>query len=181
MLPRPKQGPPSLSLSNAIQGLGLILNMTYRRWSIRKEVFLLRTAERWMKSVSGRRSRGKGKERDEIRSLVCARLCFTSSVADHCILAIALDSAQSLKCRECDSLDIDHQLRKVFKCLVCKKCQNDKPERYSLLTKTECKEASRCDSILWLIFPDGGVGLSLNRPRNARRGSIAALAESQPA
>lgn len=53
---------------------------------------------------------------------------------------IALDPAQSLKCRECQSLDIDHQFRKVFKCLVCKKCQDDMPEKYSLLTKTECKE-----------------------------------------
>ena len=35
---------------------------------------------------------------------------------------------------------IDQQFRKVFRCLVCNKCKNEKPERYSLLTKTECKE-----------------------------------------
>lgn len=37
-------------------------------------------------------------------------------------------------------MDIDQQFRKVFRCLVCNKCKNEKPERYSLLTKTECKE-----------------------------------------
>ncbi|KAF5377599.1 hypothetical protein D9615_005161 [Tricholomella constricta] len=35
---------------------------------------------------------------------------------------------------------IDQIFKKVFGCLVCKKCQHDKPEKYSLLTKTECKE-----------------------------------------
>ena len=39
-------------------------------------------------------------------------------------------------------MDIDQQFRKVFRCLVCNKCKNEKPERYSLLTKTECKEVS---------------------------------------
>ena len=39
-------------------------------------------------------------------------------------------------------MDIDAQFRKVFRCLVCNKCKNEKPERYSLLTKTECKEVS---------------------------------------
>ena len=37
-------------------------------------------------------------------------------------------------------MDIDQTFRKVFRCLVCNKCKNDKPEKYSLLTKTECKE-----------------------------------------
>ncbi|KXN83578.1 DNA repair protein rad14 [Leucoagaricus sp. SymC.cos] len=53
---------------------------------------------------------------------------------------IALDPTQSVKCRECLTLDIDHQFRKIFRCLVCKKCQNEMPEKYSLLTKTECKD-----------------------------------------
>ena len=44
------------------------------------------------------------------------------------------------KCKECQTIDIDHNFRKTFGCLVCNKCKNDFPERYSLLTKTECKE-----------------------------------------
>ena len=39
-------------------------------------------------------------------------------------------------------MDIDPTYMKVFKCLVCKTCQNEHPEKYSLLTKTECKEVS---------------------------------------
>ncbi|KAG6866824.1 hypothetical protein C0991_008760 [Blastosporella zonata] len=51
-----------------------------------------------------------------------------------------LDPSLNPKCVECQSMDIDQTFKKVFGCLVCKKCQNEKPERYSLLTKTECKE-----------------------------------------
>ena len=43
------------------------------------------------------------------------------------------------KCNECKSIDIDHDFKKTFGCLVCNKCKNDFPEKYSLLTKTECK------------------------------------------
>ncbi|KAG6918960.1 hypothetical protein DXG01_010199 [Tephrocybe rancida] len=51
-----------------------------------------------------------------------------------------LDASLNPKCVDCQSMDIDQTFKKVFGCLVCKKCQNEKPERYSLLTKTECKE-----------------------------------------
>lgn len=37
-------------------------------------------------------------------------------------------------------MDIDQEYKRVFGCLVCNKCKNEKPEKYSLLTKTECKE-----------------------------------------
>ena len=46
------------------------------------------------------------------------------------------------KCKECQSIDIDHNFKKTFGCLVCNKCKSDLPEKYSLLTKTECKEVS---------------------------------------
>lgn len=39
-------------------------------------------------------------------------------------------------------MDIDQTYKKVFKCLVCNKCKNEKTNKYSLLTKTECKEVS---------------------------------------
>ncbi|KAI0067828.1 hypothetical protein BV25DRAFT_1794358 [Artomyces pyxidatus] len=53
---------------------------------------------------------------------------------------IYLDPSRNPKCEECGSIDLDHTYRKVFRCLVCNKCKNEKPEKYSLLTKTECKE-----------------------------------------
>ncbi|KZP32226.1 hypothetical protein FIBSPDRAFT_916452 [Athelia psychrophila] len=53
---------------------------------------------------------------------------------------IFLDPSLNPKCSECRSIDIDQEYKKVFGCLVCNKCKNEKPEKYSLLTKTECKE-----------------------------------------
>ncbi|GBE78109.1 DNA repair protein [Sparassis crispa] len=53
---------------------------------------------------------------------------------------IFLDPKLNPKCYECQSIDIDQTFKKVFGCLVCNKCKLEKPEKYSLLTKTECKE-----------------------------------------
>ncbi|KAJ3936657.1 MAG: hypothetical protein NXY57DRAFT_1045985 [Lentinula lateritia] len=53
---------------------------------------------------------------------------------------IHLDLDKNPRCQECQSIDIDHTYKNVFGCLVCKRCTKEKPERYSLLTKTECKE-----------------------------------------
>ena len=53
---------------------------------------------------------------------------------------ISLDPKMNPKCKECQSIDIDHNFKKTFGCSVCNKCKNDLPEKYSLLTKTECKE-----------------------------------------
>lgn len=55
---------------------------------------------------------------------------------------ISLDPEMNPKCKECQTIDIDHSFKKTFGCLVCNKCKNDFPEKYSLLTKTECKEVS---------------------------------------
>ncbi|TFY61472.1 hypothetical protein EVJ58_g4490 [Rhodofomes roseus] len=51
-----------------------------------------------------------------------------------------LDPSLNPKCVECQSIDIDQTYKKVFGCLVCNRCKNEKPDKYSLLTKTECKE-----------------------------------------
>ncbi|KAJ7357042.1 thioesterase-like superfamily-domain-containing protein [Mycena albidolilacea] len=53
---------------------------------------------------------------------------------------VYLDPDLNPKCRDCGSIMIDHNFRKTFGCLVCKTCQHDHPEKYSLLTKTECKQ-----------------------------------------
>ena len=50
------------------------------------------------------------------------------------------DEASKKKCRECGSLEIDFVWEEVFRCAVCKPCKEKYPEKYSLLTKTECKE-----------------------------------------
>ncbi|KAK0505951.1 XPA protein C-terminus-domain-containing protein [Armillaria luteobubalina] len=54
--------------------------------------------------------------------------------------AISLNPDLNPKCCECQTIDIDHTYKNIFKCLVCKPCQDKKLEKYSLLTKTECKE-----------------------------------------
>jgi hypothetical protein len=46
-------------------------------------------------------------------------------------------------------MDIDANFRKVFGVLVCSKCKNEFPEKYSLLTKTECKTVME---ILYVCF-----------------------------
>ncbi|ODQ65222.1 DNA repair protein [Nadsonia fulvescens var. elongata DSM 6958] len=43
------------------------------------------------------------------------------------------------QCFECNSRDIDLKLFQAFKCRVCKICREKLPEKYSLLTKTECR------------------------------------------
>ncbi|KAJ8596481.1 hypothetical protein M405DRAFT_726158 [Rhizopogon salebrosus TDB-379] len=53
---------------------------------------------------------------------------------------IYLDSNLNPKCKECQSIDIDYTFKKIFGCLVCNKCKDEYPEKYGLLTKTECKE-----------------------------------------
>ncbi|CAE6459997.1 unnamed protein product [Rhizoctonia solani] len=53
---------------------------------------------------------------------------------------VHIEKEKNPLCADCGSVDIDHQFRKVFKVNVCNNCKNEKPERYSLLTKTECKQ-----------------------------------------
>ncbi|KAG9049143.1 hypothetical protein FS837_011062 [Tulasnella sp. UAMH 9824] len=53
---------------------------------------------------------------------------------------VFLDPSMNPKCKECGSISIDHIFKNIFGCLVCNKCKEEFPEKYSLLTKTECKE-----------------------------------------
>ncbi|KAJ2900642.1 hypothetical protein MKZ38_002301 [Zalerion maritima] len=46
----------------------------------------------------------------------------------------------SKRCRECKSLEIDAVWLEVFHIPICSGCREKYPEKYSLLTKTECKE-----------------------------------------
>ncbi|PWZ02274.1 DNA repair protein [Testicularia cyperi] len=55
--------------------------------------------------------------------------------------AISLDAQTRPTCESCGSPEIiDHPFQRVFGIHVCRKCEREKPELYSLLTKTEVKE-----------------------------------------
>jgi DNA-repair protein complementing XP-A cells len=51
---------------------------------------------------------------------------------------------QNPKCQECDSMDIDILYFKHYKEQVCRSCRENSTNKYSLLTKTECKEVCHC-------------------------------------
>lgn len=51
------------------------------------------------------------------------------------------DISLAPKCTECNiNMELDPTMREVFHLQVCKTCVKNHPEKYSLLTKTECKE-----------------------------------------
>lgn len=55
-------------------------------------------------------------------------------------LSAIADKEERKKCRECGSLEIDWVWEETFGCAVCGACKEKYPEKYSLLTKTECRE-----------------------------------------
>lgn len=55
-------------------------------------------------------------------------------------LAPPLDLASAPRCYDCGLLELDANLHTNFGVRVCRKCMREKPEKYSLLTKTECRE-----------------------------------------
>lgn len=55
-------------------------------------------------------------------------------------LAPPLDLANAPRCFECDSLEVDSNLYTNFGARVCRRCAREKPDKYALLTKTECRE-----------------------------------------
>src|SRR5712671_218265 len=92
-----------------------------------------------------KRGNARGKELCKTSNLVRALTFLLASPAfltNVAVTAIYLDASRNPKCRDCGSVDIDHMYRNIFRCLVCNKCRNEKVEKYSLLTKTECKEVT---------------------------------------
>ncbi|KAI0479509.1 XPA protein C-terminus-domain-containing protein [Xylariaceae sp. FL0804] len=55
-------------------------------------------------------------------------------------MSTLVDEKERKKCRECRNLEIDFVWEEVFGCAVCNACKERLPEKYSLLTKTECRE-----------------------------------------
>ena len=74
-----------------------------------------------------------------------------------------MDPSKNPKCQECGTIDIDVTFRNVFHCLVCNKCKNEKPEKYSLLTKTECKEVWLAEVDLFGVWLIGALPISLHQ------------------
>jgi DNA-repair protein complementing XP-A cells len=56
------------------------------------------------------------------------------------IVAPSLNQDDNPQCFECGSIELDFLYHKTFGTRVCFKCKDKFPEKYSLLTKTECKE-----------------------------------------
>ncbi|KAG5436973.1 hypothetical protein PCANB_001247 [Pneumocystis canis] len=52
---------------------------------------------------------------------------------------ISFNPFDNIKCKECGSVELDFQFLKIFNTRVCCKCKKTFPDKYSLLTKTECK------------------------------------------
>ncbi|KXS21382.1 DNA repair protein [Gonapodya prolifera JEL478] len=48
--------------------------------------------------------------------------------------------SENPRCKDCDSMELDRIFQKFFHVNVCRNCRQSKPEKYSLLTKTECRE-----------------------------------------
>ncbi len=55
-------------------------------------------------------------------------------------LSVLAEKKEQKRCKECGGLEIDFVWEEVFHCQVCNACKDKFPEKYSLLTKTECKE-----------------------------------------
>lgn len=53
---------------------------------------------------------------------------------------LSTDTRENPKCKICGSQEIDFTFHKVFNTNVCAQCKHENPEKFSLLTKTECKE-----------------------------------------
>ncbi len=55
--------------------------------------------------------------------------------------SISKSNKNNPSCFECNTIEIDYLLyRKFNKARVCKQCEKKYPEKYSLLTKTECRQ-----------------------------------------
>ncbi|TIB67028.1 DNA repair protein [Wallemia mellicola] len=53
---------------------------------------------------------------------------------------LSIDLNANPKCKLCSSIETDRQILQTFGIIVCHKCKQAHPEKFSLLTKTECKE-----------------------------------------
>lgn len=50
-----------------------------------------------------------------------------------------LDAHSGPRCRECRTVEIDQRWLDIFHIGICGPCKKNFPDKYSLLTKTECR------------------------------------------
>lgn len=70
-------------------------------------------------------------------------------------LSAITDKQGRKNCRECGSMEIDFVWDEVFNCCVCNACKEKIPEKYSLLTKTECREDYLITDCTYSFSPRG--------------------------
>ena len=136
--------------------------MIFPRWSTRKAVSLLRMTRRLTISCGPRRRSESCRGQCMRWSLVRTLHMSCSGYAKLCP-AVLLNKELNPKCNECGSMDVDQMFKKVFGCFVCNTCKNEKPEKYSLLTKTECKEVNRITSFCSMSCSLSPSGLFIDR------------------
>lgn len=167
------------------------LNCTTRKVDSWRKKMIEQDWKVWLKY--NERKRLKERESKKGKNQVCAVFIFMSFAfpkADHdwffLAFLIAINPDRSPRCAHCGTLEIDHQFFKVFGIKVCRVCKNQLPDRYSLLTKTECKEVSLwfmwkyCEVFVlfcWDFSIGRDVGLPSDRSRAQRYGSTATSTE----
>lgn len=110
--------------------------------------FGIRGVVSWPSKTTRRRYReGKAEENPSRSGCGPIPVGFRSTfIAKHLLNArttcpeIVLPLTENPKCRHCTSLTVDQALQEHFKINVCRECRDARPDQYSLLTKTECKE-----------------------------------------
>lgn len=121
----------------------------HARWSIRAEGSWLRTTMKGLASwPSSRRSvvRSETERRTRVLgsqvSLLLPLVLRFGSLHPDVILQLApgLDPIRGPRCVECKTIEIDHKFLEVFNVAVCNTCKKAVPDKYSLLTKSECRE-----------------------------------------
>ena len=55
-------------------------------------------------------------------------------------MSAGIDVERGPRCRECGTVEIEHKFMDVFAIPVCNTCKRKNEDKYSLLTKSECKE-----------------------------------------
>lgn len=115
-----------------------IMNTIWAPWWTPKAVSWLKKQEKTSLS------RVDEKKQQRSRHLfVCFFVVYNAwTLAQWRYIAMSSDPSENPKCRDCGSLDVDPIFFQVFHMSVCPRCKEKYPERYSLITKTEAKEAS---------------------------------------
>ena len=131
--------------SSGILASRIIMSMISVRWSTLKVASLSTRTVAMVEKLTRRPVEWSSAEkRNELRRTQSPVSPLSISLRYKSALILAsvrsLDPSLNPKCRECNSMDVDHVYRVTFRCSVCNSCKNTYPEKYSLLTKTECKE-----------------------------------------